>query len=177
LRSAGGGCPTIANPLVGLVTWYAPNGSAMALVVSWLGAIDGHPPLLKAGCSGQSLTPDLFPAGADFAVNLPAGFDLPLLGCLLQQSSGGCPLSLAAGPHVVPARRIHAPLLAACWLQLECRNGQFLSRDWEAELVGDILLLHRGDVAYDPVDHPDFSALHPLRPADSCGTPSVQSSR
>jgi len=163
LRSAGDGWLPIDSPQVGLLTWYAPAGAAMALVTSWLGIIDDAQPELRAGCRSRTPGPELFPSGADFAVNLLVGTNPPALGDLLQQPSPGCPVLIGAGPELLPGRRVHAPLLASCPLQIECRYGRFLPRNWEAELAGDILLLQRGDLGFDPADYPDFLALHPLR--------------
>jgi len=163
LRSAGAGWLPIDSPQVGLVTWYGPDGAAVALATSWLGIIDGHPPELRAGCRSRTTVPELFPCGADFAVNIPAGPDVAALCARLRTLPPGCPVPIGTGPELRPGHRVQAPLLACCALRIECRRGRFQPRDWEAELAGDILLLHRGGVSFDPGDHPEFSTLHPLR--------------
>jgi len=177
LRSAGAGWLPIDSPQVGLVTWYGPNGAAVALATSWLGVIDGHPPELLAGCRSRTTVPELFPSGADFAVNIPAGPDVAALCELLQKLPPGCPVHIGTGPELRPGHRVQAPLLACCALRIECRHGRVQPRDWEAELAGEIVLLHRGALAFDPADHVEFSALHPLRQVEISGPASLRASR
>lgn len=163
MRSFAEGWLPINNPPVGLITWYAPTGAAMALVTSWLGVVSGLPPELRAGCCGRPPERELFAPGADFAVNIPLRMDAPLLRDLLPAGTAGCALTLLAGAQFAPARSVHAPLLAGCVLQIECSGGRILPRDWEPELAGDIRLLHRDRQILDPAAYPDFCAVHPLR--------------
>jgi hypothetical protein len=163
LRAAAEGWLPISNPPVGLVTWYAPTGAAMALATSWLGVISTQPPELRAGCCGRPPGPELFAPGGDFAVNIPARMDAPVFRDLLRPGTSGCVLTLLAGAQLAPARAVHAPLLAGCVLQIECGCGRILPRDWEPELAGDIRLLHRDSLILDPAAYSDFCSLHPLR--------------
>jgi hypothetical protein len=163
LRPAAEGWLPIANPPVGLVTWYAPTGAAMALATTWLGVIGGHPPELRAGCCGRPPERELFARGADFVVNIPFRMDAPLLRELLPPGTAGCALTELARAQFAPAHTVHAPLLTACVLQVECSGGRILPRDWEPELAGDIRLLHRDRQILDPAAYPDFCAVHPLR--------------
>jgi hypothetical protein len=163
LRSAAEGWLPIADPPVGLVTWYAPTGVAMALVTPWLGVLSGHPPELRAGCCGRPPERELLAPGTDFIVNIPLRMDAPLLRELLPPGTSGCAQMLLAGAQVAPARAVHAPLLAGCALQIECSGSRILPRAWEPELAGDIRWLHRDHQSIDPAAYPDFCAVHPLR--------------
>lgn len=151
--------PVDASP-VGLVTWFAPTGEAVAVLASWLAVINGQPPELRAGCSGRGWERQL-PAGMDFAVNVFAELPMPPLWGPEQGAAGS--LVLDASLPLFTARLAHAPLLAGCALQIECAHGRLLPGDWEPELAGDILLLHRGGLIFDPADVRDFCALLPLR--------------
>ena len=162
MQSATEGWLPIANPPVGLVTWYAPDGTAMALVTSWLGVIAGQPPELRAGCCGRPPHAAQFPAGIGFAVNIPARMDLPVLRDLVRPGIAGCAV-VVAGAQLAPARCARAPLLAGCVLQIECAGGRVLPRDWEPELAGEILVVHRGGHTIEPAASPDFCTLFPLR--------------
>lgn len=163
LRSAAEGWLPIANPPVGLITWYAPTGAAVAVVTSWLGVVSGQPPELRAGCCGRPPKRELFAPGADFAVNIPLRMDASLFRALMSPGPSGCALTLLAGAKLARASSVHAPLLAGCVLQIECSGGRILPRDWEPELAGDIRLLHRDGHTIDAAACSDFCAVHPLR--------------
>jgi flavin reductase (DIM6/NTAB) family NADH-FMN oxidoreductase RutF len=156
-----GWLPIDGSP-IGLVTWYAPNGP-VALLASWLAVINGCPPELRAGCSGRFPGVEHFPVGTDFAINVPADGQIQGLHELVQGGASGRPVMIDAGLALTPARSVHAPLLAGCVLQIECAHGRLIAGDWEPELAGDIVLLHRRGHLLDPADHPDFCVLHPLR--------------
>lgn len=162
MTSAPEGWLPIAGSPAGLVSWYAPIGP-VAMLISWLAVINGHPPELRAGCSGRLPGDEHFPVGTDFAVNVPSDTRIAGLREFLQGVPIGHPVPIAARLELFPARSIHAPLLAGCALQIECAHGRILQGNWEPELAGDVLLLHRGGLFLDPVDHPDFCALWPLR--------------
>ena len=161
--AAGEGWLPIDVTPVGVITWYAPSGPAAAVLAAWLAVVNGIPPELRAGCSGRLPGEEAFPAGTDFAVNVPADLQFPALRKLMHGLRAGEWAARLDPRGLVPARTVHAPLLAGCTLQLECAHGRFLNADWEPELAGDILLLHRGGVFLDPADHADLCALWPLR--------------
>ena len=162
IASGAGWLPIDLTP-VGVVTWYTPNGPAAAALTAWLAVVNGTPPELRAGCSGRLLGEEDFPAGTDFAVNVPADPQFPALRKLLHGCRAGGRATRLDPRKFVPARTVHAPLLAGCTLQIECARGRLLPAGWEPELAGDILLLHRGGVFHNPADHIDLCALWPLR--------------
>lgn len=161
ISSISGWLPIDGAP-VGLVTWYAPAGPAVAVLTSWLAVVNGRPPALRAGCSGRMLAGRPFPEGTDFAVNVPADMECQVLHELLRSRPEDSPL-LVAEHCLLPARAAHAPLIADCTLQIECARGRLLPGAWEPELAGDILLLTRGGSSLAPADYPDFCDLAPLR--------------
>jgi len=157
---AGEGWLPIDGLPVGLATWFAPGGP-VAMFTSWLAVVNGCPPELRAGCPGRTAGDEHFPAGADFVINVPANAQIQKLRELLQEGVPGRPVPIAAG-LLQPARSVQAPLLTGCVLQIECAHGRLPGGEWEPELAGDILLLHRGGHFLKPADHPDFCALRPL---------------
>jgi flavin reductase (DIM6/NTAB) family NADH-FMN oxidoreductase RutF len=148
---------------VGVVTWHTPSGPAAAVLAAWLAVVSGSPAELRAGCSGRLLGEEEFPTGTDFAVNIPADLQFPALLELMPGLCSGERVACLDPRGLVPARTVHAPLLAGCTLQIECAHGRLHTADWEPELAGDILLLHRGGIFLDPADHADICALWPLR--------------
>lgn len=154
MKSGPEGWLPVERPAVGLISWYDENGAVKSLATSWLAVIDGSPPELRAGCLDVEISDRWRAGGRDFAVNV-AG---PLVAAL--------PSPEVAGHFcILPARSVDAPLLAGFQLHIECAGGRLYPREWEAELVGEVRLLHRNGTILDPADHPQLSMLRPLQTA------------
>lgn len=160
MKSADAGWLPIESLPVGLITWFTSDGRAVAAPVSWLAVVDGSPVLLRAGCFGREPGCDGLPKGFDFVVNIPEDLALPRE--LMRKACSEAPVLIEDIARLAPARSVHAPLLSGFALQIECAHGLIVPGDWEVGLVGEIMLLHRGDFFLDPVKHPDFCALRPL---------------
>jgi len=157
----------IDSPPVGLISWYAPDGRIVVSVSSWLAVVNGSPPELRAGGGGLMLEGN-FPEGADFVVTLLEEAQLPLFTKLMRHAERcGAPVTISEDPLLTPAMHVHAPLLADASLHLECAAGRVVSGTWARELAGQVRLLHRREQQLSPEQHPDFSALQPLRPVFS----------
>lgn len=155
-----GWLPVASSP-AGLVTWYAPGGPVTVLA-SWLAIIDGQPPELRAGCAGRVADRRDLPEGTAFAINIPLNPEDAVLNELIARAASA-PVAIDAATEFAPARSVHAPLLAGCALQIECAHGRIHPGEWEPEIVGDVVLLHRGGLLLNPATYPDFCALRPLR--------------
>ena len=162
MRSGGEGWLPINGSPVALVTWYAPLGP-VALLTPWVAVISDQPPALRAGCSVHLAAGTVPPDALDFAVNIPTEPPVPALQALLARAVPCVPLLIDDATSVTPARSVHAPLLAGCALQIECACGRVTASGWDAELAGEIVLLHRGGLLVAPATYPDFCALQPLR--------------
>lgn len=156
-------CLPISPPLTGVVTWYAPDGAVIALATTWLGIINGQPPELRVGCRGPTTFAGQFPVGVDFVLNVPASPHASPLQSLLDRQRHRRLRRGDSSVELRPAHLVQAPLLACCPLQIECAGGRLLLGDWETELVGDILLLHRAGCLIKPAEHTDFCAIRPLQ--------------
>lgn len=167
MRSSDEGWLPINGSPIGLVTWYAPAGP-VAMLASWLAIINDRPPELRAGCCGRAPGRQALPAAADFTVNIPAAPLLPALERLFARAAAGSVVAIDDAVPLAPAQVARAPLLAGCVLRIECARGRLAAAGWDAELIGEIVLLHRGDQLISPANSPDFCALQPLRTCLSC---------
>lgn len=162
MKSSGEGWLPINGAPIGLVAWYAPDGPVV-MPASWLAVVDGPSPELRAGCSGRVPGRQAFPVEADFSVNIPTDPREPGMDRLFARASAVAPVPIDDPGCVLPARTVNAPLLAGCAVQIECVHGRLAAGGWDAEMIGEIVLLHRGGLFLSPATHPDFCALQPLR--------------
>lgn len=157
-----GWLPVDVAPLA-LLTWFAPGGPAVASLASWLAVIGDARPRMRAGCGSCGLRAGQFPDGADFVVNVPGDQHSAALHVLISKLRSGETLLIDQLAGTRPARKVHAPLLAGCELHLECAHGCLSPGDWDTELDGDLLLLHRaGTTIAAPVAN-DICTLWPFR--------------
>ncbi len=147
----------------GLISWYAPDGSSIALVTSWVALVGGDKPRLRTAWYGRHCPlPNLW-SGGDFVLNVPNESDLEKLRevmslgqlCLNAQALGyTCSSGIAAA----------APRLLDCAVQIECVGGRLVESAFDADLCGDVVRVHRNDDVINPADIPDICAIQPLMP-------------
>ena len=148
----------------GLVSWYAPDGEPLVLVTSWIALVGGDMPRLRTAWHVRH-DPDLrFWPGGDFVLNVPHESGLEEIGRMMSKgkfclnAEDDLAYSCLAGTVAV------APLLLECAVQIECVGGSLTETDFDAELCGDVVLIHRDGVTLDPLDIPDLCAIYPLNP-------------
>lgn len=148
----------------GLVSWYGPEGKAVALVTSWIALVGGPHPRIRTAWHGRQCTLSKnWPCG-DFVLNVPCADGLNTIrmamsGGKLCFTEGG-ELTLASVAGLVAA----APRLLDCAVQIECTGGVLLEPGLDAELCGEVVRVHRGQTVIDPKEIPDLCAVQPLSP-------------
>ncbi|MDH3999458.1 MAG: hypothetical protein OET90_11555 [Desulfuromonadales bacterium] len=146
----------------GLVSWYAPDGAPLVLVMSWLSLIGGERPRVRASWHGRQDALSRFWPGGDFVLNLP---DQNLLGEVQRKMRSGllCFRSdeLSDCPHL-DSLSVRAPRLSQCPTQIECCNGVLLDDGGEPELGGVAVTVHRLGATLSPQDIPELCAIRPL---------------
>ena len=150
----------------GLISWYAPDGSPVALVTSWLALIGGKGPRIRTAWHGGQDPLSRFWPGGDFVLNVPSREGLTEIqsvlarGRLCLTSTGGFNMESRSGIAAV------APRLLQCVVQIECMGGQLVDAGKDVELCGDVVRVHRHETVVDPADIPDLCAIQPLRPRE-----------
>lgn len=146
----------------GLISWYAPDGSPVALVTSWLALIGGQSPRVRTAWHGGRDSLSRFWPGGDFVLNVPSRKGLAEIqselasGRLCLTSTSGFNMESRSGIAAV------APRLLQCVVQVECLRGQLVDVGKETELCGDVVRVHRHETVVGPDDIPDLCAIQPL---------------
>lgn len=146
----------------GLITWYAPSGTPLALVTSWIALVGGDCPRIRTAWHGRQNPLSRFWSGGDFAFNVPSAVCLRELRHFMQKGAFCLDIESDLGQHSVCGISSVSPLLTKCAIQLECRSGQLLDSDYDTELAGDVVRLHRGQRVINVSDVPDLCAIQPL---------------
>ena len=146
----------------GLISWYAPEGSPVALVTSWIALIGGKGPRVRTAWHGCHDPLSRFWPGGDFVLNVPSKQGLVEIqrvminGRVCLTSQDDFDLACAAGIAAV------APRLLNCAVQLECVNGRLVEMGADFELCGEVVRVHRNQIVIDPGQIPDLCAIRPL---------------
>jgi len=148
----------------GLISWYAPGGSPVVLVTSWLAMIGGKNPRVRTAWHGRHDPLSRFWPGGDFVLNVPSEDGLKKIqqaiksGRVCLTADDGVCLRSASGLSAV------APLLLECVIQIECVGGVLIQSEVDVELCGDVVRIHRHQAVVDPSEIPDVCAINPLSP-------------
>ncbi len=148
----------------GLISWYAPGGAPLALVTSWIALIGGCRPRIKTAWHGCRVPMSSNWTGGDFVVNIPYEDCLEKIRAIMTQGRLCLHSEADLGLACLVGVAATAPRLLECAVQIECVGGRLVDSDFETELSGEIIRLHRGDQVIDPADVPELCAIHPLRP-------------
>lgn len=151
----------------GLISWYGPEGKAVALVTSWIAIIGGPSPRIRTAWHGrQDQLNDLW-TGGDFVLNVPSSQGLDTISRAMSKGklcfSEGEELNLDSVAGLVAV----APRLFDCAVQIECVDGNLFESGVDVELCGDVVRVHRGEVVIDPEKIPDLCAVQPLSPRET----------
>ena len=150
----------------GLISWYAPDGSPVVMVTAWLALVGGDNPRIRTAWHGRHEPLSCFWPGGDFVLNVPYESDLGKIREVMCQGEF-CLNAQALGYPCVSGIAAVAPRLIDCAVQIECVGGRLVDSDFDVELCGDVVRLHRDQVVIDPADLPDLCAIHPLVPLGS----------
>ena len=149
-------------PPAGLITWYAPDGRAVALVASWVALIGGTDPRVRTSWHGHNDTYSRLWTGGDFVYNVPSEDGLDRLGKIV--SRGRLCLSVEDDLGYICQTGVTsvAPRLVDCMVQIECVKGHLVEATADVELCGDAVRLHRDDRVIDLSRVVDLCAINPL---------------
>jgi flavin reductase (DIM6/NTAB) family NADH-FMN oxidoreductase RutF len=148
----------------GLISWYASDGSPITLVTAWVALVGGDNPRIRTAWHGRHETLSRFWPGGDFVLNVPYEKELDKIRkvmsqgklCLNAQDSLG--YTCSSGVVAI------APRLLDCAVQIECLAGRLIDSDFDTELCGDVVRVHRDGIVIDTTDIPDLCAIQPLIP-------------
>lgn len=148
----------------GLISWYAQDGSPVAMVTSWVALIGGSKPRARMAWHASSDPFPLFWYGGDFVLNIPHEDRLDDIRAVMHQRQRPVNVEDCLGCATASGVIALAPRLIDFAVQVECVRGELINNEFEAELVGDVVRVHRGEIVIDPAEISDLCALQPLSP-------------
>lgn len=147
----------------GLISWYSTDGSPVALMTTWVALVGGDKPTIRSAWHGRHDPLSHSWSGGDFVLNVPYESDLNKIRKVLGQGEF-CLNTLDLGYAFVTGVVAVAPRLLDCAVQIECVGGRLVDSDFDVELCGCVVRLHRNQVVIDPAEIPELCAIQPLMP-------------
>lgn len=127
--------------LVSCGTLEHPN----ALTVAWTGIVNTHPPMTYISIRPSRYSYELIHESGEFVINLaPASIAKAVDFCGVRSGRDMDKLSLM-NLTPSPCQQIHAPMLAECPVNLECRVTQVLPLGSHEMFLAEILAVHVED--------------------------------
>ena len=149
---------------VGLLTWYGRDGCANAIITAWFAVLEGHRPRLRASWpTGPGAQLHLW-AGADFVLNVPGDERLVAVRNLVKRGLVSFEIDSELDQDIVSGVRVCAPRLVDCILQIECTNSRLIEAEFDADIVGDVVLFHHHGAQIDPSSNSEFLTQKILLP-------------
>jgi len=148
----------------GLISWYAPDDIAVAMVTSWVALIGGDVPRIKTTWYGRYHPRSRLWPGGDFVFNVPSESGLKTIRDLIRQGQLCLDADVDLRQTCVRGISAVAPRLTDCAVQLECVGGTLSDSGYDTELNGEVVYLHRGAVTLATAEVKDLCAIHPLSP-------------
>ncbi|MCK4508507.1 MAG: hypothetical protein KAU27_08205 [Desulfuromonadales bacterium] len=148
----------------GLISWYAPDGSPVALVTAWVALVGGDNPRIRTAWHGHHDLLSRSWVGGDFVLNVPYEKDLGTIREVMCQGKLCLNVQETLGYTSTSGIAAVAPRLLDCAVQIECLGGRLVDSAFDTELCGDVVRVHRDEVVIDTTDIPDLCAIQPLIP-------------
>ena len=156
--------PAVPWSPAGLISWYAPGDTPVALVTSWVALIGGDAPCIRMAWHGRYSALSRLWKGGDFVFNVPSESGLYVIRDLMAQ--GKFCLDVCADLQQACRSGVSAaaPRLTDCAVQLECVGGSLLDSGYDTELRGEVVHLHKGLINMAAAEIKDLCAIQPLSP-------------
>jgi flavin reductase (DIM6/NTAB) family NADH-FMN oxidoreductase RutF len=148
----------------GLISWYAPEGNAVALVTSWVALIGGDEPRIRMAWHGRDDPVSRLWPGGDFVFNVPSASGLKTIRDLMRQGKLCLDVGADLQQTCMRGTSTAAPCLTGSTVQLECVGGTLSDSGYDMELKGEVVLLHRAGVTVRACQINDLCAIQPLSP-------------
>ena len=148
----------------GLISWYGPDGHPLVLVTSWIALVGGSLPRLRTAWCGRFDYDSSYWPGGDFILNIPNESDLESIRRIMEKGKFCLHAEEELTYSCLSGVAATAPRLLECAVQIECVGGRLIETDFDTELCGHVVRVHRDGVTLDPFQIPDLCAISPLSP-------------
>jgi len=156
--------PAVAWFPAGLISWYVPDGTPVALVTSWVALVSGDAPCMRMAWHGRFSPLSRLWTGGDFVFNVPSEPVLQVVRDLMARGKFCLDARVDLQQTCLRGVSAAAPRLTDCAVQLECVDGTLLDSGYDTELRGELIHLHKGSVSMAVAEIEDLCAVQPLSP-------------
>jgi len=149
------------NPIV-LVTSQGLESKPNIITIAWTGVVNSRPPMIGIAIQPIRYSHGLIRQSGEFGVNIPNSDLLRAIDYCGIASGRNTDKFAATGLTPVLARKIRAPLIKECPVNLECILRHFISLGIHDLFIGEIVNVHVDERVLDDKSNLDSSLLNPV---------------
>lgn len=154
---------TILVPLpVALISCQAEGFNANIITISWIGIVNSEPPMLSVSIQPKRFSHAIIRKAGEFVVNVTSEDNLREVDFCGNRSGRDFDKFKELGLTAIPAKKIKAPLIAECPLNLECITRQSLMLGTHEMFIAEIVAAHVDEDKLTSDGRLDIDKIKPL---------------
>jgi len=155
--------PTTAlYPVPAVLVSCGVGKQANIITLAWVGTLCSKPPLMGIGVRPSRHSHGLIEKNGEFVINLPRAEQAELVDHCGVVSGRDEDKWAACGFTQAPAAEVQVPLIAECFVNIECRLQQTLSLGSHDLFIGEIVAVQMDEAVLNEKGQLDFTQAKPF---------------
>lgn len=154
--------PSLFLTPVVMVTCQDRDNRVNIITLAWVGVVNSEPPMIGIAVRPSRFSHGIIRESGEFVVNVPSQ-DLVRETDFCGITSGEKVDKLSAtGLTAVPAKKLRAPLIQECPVNLECVVRQILGLGSHDLFIGEVVMVHAEETVLGPGQSIDLEKARPF---------------
>jgi flavin reductase (DIM6/NTAB) family NADH-FMN oxidoreductase RutF len=145
-----------------MVSCAPPDGKPNIITVAWVGVACSEPPMISIAIRKTRYSHKIISESGEFVVNIASEDQLQAVDFCGLVSGKDVDKFKETGLTPVKAKRVDAPLIKECPINLECSVRYTLELGSHDLFVGEVLATHMDEEVLDRAERPDIAKLKPF---------------
>lgn len=144
-----------------LVTSQTAESKPNIITIAWTGIMNSAPPVVYIGVNPSRYSHGLIETSGEYVINIPSVDQALQVDFCGIESGRNVDKFEKTGFTAVEAIHVHAPLIAECPVNIECRVRQTLHLESHDVFIADVLAVHYNESVLDPNGRPNLEKIKP----------------
>jgi len=132
------------------------------ITISWIGIVNSEPPMLSISVASKRYSHSIIKKSGEFVVNLTSEDNLDAVDFCGTKSGKNIDKFKEMNLTLFPAKKVNAPLIAECPINLECRVTESKVLGSHEMFIAEIVAVHADEEYLDADKRPIIDKLKPL---------------